>query len=101
MKSTGHSVLVASQKSCWQDSGKMAFLLKLFQVVDRVLDLWVYLCPKAHAKDCLENTILDFDILGQAKDIGVRKYLQQSSFKNILNGQLLGYQTGLQQTERP
>lgn len=75
----------------------MAFLLKLFQVVDRVLDLWVYLCPKAHAKDYLENTILDFDILGQAKDIGVRKYLQQ----NILNGQLLGCQTGLQQTERP
>lgn len=101
MKSTGHSVLVASQKSCWQDSGKMAFLLKLFQVVDRVLDLWVYLYPKVHAKDCLENTKLDFDILGQAKDIGVRKYLQQSSFKNILNGQLLGYQTGLQQTERP
>lgn len=47
----------------------MAFLLKLFQVVDRILDLWVYLCPKAHAKDYLENTILDIDILGQAKDI--------------------------------
>lgn len=40
----------------------------------KILDLWVYLCPKAHAKDCLEkeNTILDIGILGQAKDIGER-----------------------------
>lgn len=35
---------------------------------------------------CVENTVLD---TGQAKDIGVRKYLQPCSFKKVLNRQLL------------
>lgn len=99
MRFTGHSVLVASQKSCWQAAGND--LSACTVPGGRTLDLWVYLCPKAHAKDCLENTILDIGILGQAKDIGVRKYLQPSSFKKILNGQWLCCQTGLQQTECP
>lgn len=49
----------------------------------------MYLCPKAHPKDSLEKTWRGIGILGQAKDKGVGKDLQPSSFKKVLNGRLL------------
>lgn len=38
--------------------------------------------PQGSPRDCLEKTLLDIGISGQAKDKGVRKYLQPSSFES-------------------